>query len=173
MLCTEALNLDQANLIGAHISAYGLNQAIIIATQNISTLMRHHLAKANENTEFHFIGDLNNLDTALEKILIDRQREYVKEQLDIISVATTVDIPKLVLSRMMPKAEEPEPAPEPAPAPEPVPEPAPEPVAAPEATDFAPFDEAFVADNMGDPLGEEVADETAEENKGKKKKGKK
>ncbi len=166
VLCTEPLNLDQANLIGAHITAYGLSQAIIIATQNISTLMRHHLAKANENTKFHFISELNNLDAALEKIFVDRQREYVKEQLDVISVATKVNIPKLVLSRMMPKVEEPEPAPEPASTPEPF--------AAPEVANDAALEEAaLAAANLGEASGDEVSDDTTEESKGKKKKNKK
>ncbi|MDO5297751.1 MAG: hypothetical protein Q4F00_14170 [bacterium] len=103
VLCTEPLNLDQANFISAHVAAYKLHQAIIISTSNISMLMRHHLAKINDNTIFHFICDLNNLDGDIREILTEQLRGCVVKQLDDISKATPVSIPNLVLARMMPR----------------------------------------------------------------------
>ena len=103
VLCTETLNLDQANLISAHLAAYKLTQAIIISTCSISKLMRQHLANMNSEAAFHFICDLNNLDGDIKDILTAQLRQRVIEQLDDISKATPVSIPNLVLARMMPK----------------------------------------------------------------------
>ena len=178
VLCTEAMTLDQANLISAHLAAYKLHQAIIISTTNISMLMRHHLAKINENVIFHFICDLHNLDSDIKDILTQQLRECVINQLDDISKATPVSIPNLVLARMMPRPVKPkEEAPAPIEAiesaaelegqapeneaeaetevqspeedvPNFVPEPLPEPIAEPIAEDSAPH----IVDPIGDAM---------------------
>lgn len=102
VLCTKPLDLDQACLISAHLTAYHLDNAVIISTERISSIMRHHLVNTNSATAFHFIDDLTNLDDKLQRTLIDQQRAYLGAQLADISDMTPVDVSGLVLHRMIP-----------------------------------------------------------------------
>lgn len=134
ILCTTPIDLDQAYLIGAHISAYNLNQAVIISAARVSTLMRHHLQQTNPNASFHFIDDLNNLDAKLKDTLFNEQRIFLQNQLKDLDSVTPVNIPALVLRKMLPEATDTEkPAATPAaaaPAVAPIPAPAAPPVQA-------------------------------------------
>ncbi|MBQ7568052.1 hypothetical protein IJT17_04530 [bacterium] len=173
VLCTEELNLDQANLISAHLTAYSLHQAIIVSTHNISTLMRHHLAKLNENTVFHFICDLNNLDASIKDILLGELRNHVIAQLNDISKATPICIPSLVIARMLPQPVKQEEAPE-ASQPAPESEPAPVYVSPSEAEPKAESDSAQVLDaDTVELLTELTTDESAADDDKASKKSKK
>ncbi|MCR5662046.1 MAG: hypothetical protein K6G50_07955 [bacterium] len=181
VLCTEALTLDQAYLLGAHISAYSLDHAVIISTEKTTTLMRHHLIKSNESVSFHFIDDLDSLESQIKYTLLQQQRAYLRQQLEALSEMTAVCIPQLVLHRLVPEPKMPEPpVAEDIPAPEPprkkaepkteempkIQEPAQD-IPAPEAPEPAPAIE--------EPAPEEPAKEAepAHEHSEKKKKGSK
>ena len=113
VLATGRLNLDQAYLIGAHLAAYELDHALVISTQKVSTLMRHHLVQANPDTCFHFIDALEDLDDRLRQTLLQQQREFLNEILGPLSQLTPVRVADLVLRRMAPEEEPLETAPEP------------------------------------------------------------
>ncbi len=113
VLATGRLNLDQAYLIGAHLAAYELDHALVISTQKVSTLMRHHLVQANPDTCFHFIDALEDLDDRLRQTLLQQQREFLNEILGPLSQLTPVRVADLVLRRMAPEEEPVETAPEP------------------------------------------------------------
>ena len=108
VLCTEALTLDQAYLLGAHISAYRLDHAVVISTEKITTLMRHHLIQSNESTSFHFIDVLDELESQIKNTIQAQQRDYLRKQLEALSEMTSVCIPKLVLHRLVPEPKMPE-----------------------------------------------------------------
>ncbi len=113
VLATGRLNLDQAYLIGAHLAAYELDHALVISTEKVSTLMRHHLVQANPDTCFHFIDALEDLDDRLRQTLLQQQREFLNEILGPLSQLTPVRVADLVLRRMAPEEEPVETAPEP------------------------------------------------------------
>ncbi len=119
VLSTEALTLDQAYLLGAHISAYRLDHAVVISTEKITTLMRHHLIQSNESTSFHFIDELDELESQIKNTILAQQRAYLRKQLEALSEMTSVCIPKLVLHRLVPEPKMPDPPAEEVPAPEP------------------------------------------------------
>lgn len=102
-LCTSTIDLDQAYIIGAHISAYHLDHAIVVATEKVTTLMHHHLTQTNPSTTFHFIEDLADLDTRITGTLQDTQRQYLQQQLAALSSVTPIDVAGLVLKRMVPE----------------------------------------------------------------------
>ncbi len=104
VLTSNRLNLDQAYLIGAHITAYELDHAIVISTEKVSTLMRHHLVQASPDTKFHFLDTLEDLDERLNQTLMEQQRNFLYEILGPLSDLTTVRVSDLVLRRMAPEA---------------------------------------------------------------------
>ena len=158
VLTTSRLSLDQAYLVGAHLSAYDLDHAIVISSEKISTLMKHHLAQANPDTKFHFLDSLEGLDERLTRTLLEKQRAYLHALLGPLSGMTPVRVPELVLRKMAPEL--------PVEAPEEDPEEtgrrrprnrveAPEPEALPEEEFLV--DEASLAEEMPEETGYEVA----------------
>ncbi|MGI5845483.1 MAG: hypothetical protein ACOX9B_15110 [Candidatus Xenobium sp.] len=113
VLATDRLTLDQAYLIGAHLAAYELDHALVISTEKVSTLMRHHLVQANPDTCFHFIDALEDLDDRLRQTLLQQQRDFLNEILGPLSQLTPVRVADLVLRRMAPEEEPLELEPEP------------------------------------------------------------
>ncbi|MBQ7502206.1 hypothetical protein IJT93_05750 [bacterium] len=105
VLCTEPLTLDQAYMIGAHITAYRLDSAIIISTEKITTLMKAHLKQTKTDVRFDFIDDINDLNVKLQEVISKQQREHLGALLNDFVGVTKVDIASLVLQRMLPVAE--------------------------------------------------------------------
>lgn len=103
VLSTTRLNLDQAYLIGAHLSAYDLDHAIVISSEKISTLMKHHLTQANPDTNFHFMDSLEGLEERLRRCLLEKQRQFLHELLGPLSGMTPVRVSDLVLRKMAPE----------------------------------------------------------------------
>ena len=105
VLCTEALTLDQAYLIGAHLKAYHLNSAVIISTERVTTLMKAHLEQTNGDAEFEFIDDINDLSSKLQRVIFEQQRSYLCSQLKEFIELTRVNIASLIVKRMLPCTE--------------------------------------------------------------------
>ncbi|MBQ7530063.1 hypothetical protein IJT10_09250 [bacterium] len=105
VLCTEAMTLDQAYLVGAHLKAYKLDSAVIISTEKITTLMRSHLEQISGDTKFNFLDNIDNISADLQKIIHDQQREYLRQQLQDLVCLTKVDVASMVLKRVLPVAE--------------------------------------------------------------------
>lgn len=105
VLCTEPLTLDQAYMIGAHITAYRLDSAVIISTEKITTLMKAHLRQTKSDVRFEFIDDINDLNVKLQSVISKQQREHLGALLNDFVGVTRVDIASLVLQRMLPCAE--------------------------------------------------------------------
>ncbi len=116
VLATDRLSLDQAYLIGAHLTAYELNHAIVVSTEKVSTLMRHHLVQANPEICFHFIDALEDLDARLRQTLLQQQRHFLHQILGPLAELTPVRVADLVLRRMAPDEEPAEFEPKPLPA---------------------------------------------------------
>jgi len=104
ILTSSRFNLDQAYLVGAHITAYEMDHTIVISTEKVSTLMRHHLIQASPDTRFHFLDTLEDLDERLKSTLLDQQRNFLVETLGPLGELTTVRVSDLVLHRMAPEA---------------------------------------------------------------------
>lgn len=102
VLCTEAMTLDQAYLVGAHLKAYKLDSAVIISTEKITTLMRSHLEQISGGTKFNFLDNIDNISADLQKIIYDQQREYLRQQLQDLVCLTKVDVASMVLKRVLP-----------------------------------------------------------------------
>ncbi len=116
VLSNRRLTLDDAYLIGAQVAAYDLKDIIVISTDRTSTLMRHHLRQTNEDASFAFVDALSNLESQLRSILLERQRSYLRDLLDPLAALTPVRVQDLIVRKMVPQSEEPEPAAEEEPA---------------------------------------------------------
>ena len=106
VLCTEAMSVDQSYLVGAHLAAYGLEHAVIISTERITTLMRSHLKQTNPQASFEFLDHIEVLAADLERIVVEQQRHYLAQELQNMAPLTKVDVSSLVLERMLPEPQE-------------------------------------------------------------------
>lgn len=112
VLSNRRLALDDAYLVGAQVAAYDLKDIIVISTSKTSTLMRHHLMQNNPSANFAFVDALSDLETQLRSILLERQRQYLKEILDPLAELTPVKVQDLIVKKMVPGGAEPESIPE-------------------------------------------------------------
>ncbi|MEW6281746.1 MAG: hypothetical protein AB1758_24265, partial [Candidatus Eremiobacterota bacterium] len=105
VLTNGKLTLDDAYLVSAQISAYGLKHVLVISNQKISKLMKHHLSQTNPEVGFSFIDSLNDLEETVQGVFMERQREYLRNVLSPLSELTPVKIDELVIQRMAPRAD--------------------------------------------------------------------
>lgn len=110
VLSNKRLSIDDSYVVSAQISACNLEEVVLISTQRISNLMKHHLNSTNPNCKFHFIDGLKDLQERLRTVIVEKQRSYLRSILDELSELTPVQVPELILARMAPISE-PEPAP--------------------------------------------------------------
>ena len=108
VLSNRRLALDDAYLVGAQVAAYDLKDIIVVSTDKTSTLMRHHLMQNNESANFAFVDALSDLETQMRSILLERQRQYLKEILDPLAELTPVKVQDLIVKKMVPGGSEPE-----------------------------------------------------------------
>ncbi len=102
VLSNRKMTLDDAYLVGAQVAAYNLEDVILLSTDKTSTLMRHHLQQTNDGVTFNFIDSLGDLESALNSILLERQRDYIRDVLDPLAELTPVRIQELVIQKMAP-----------------------------------------------------------------------
>lgn len=102
VLSNRRLTLDDGYLVGAQVAAYQLKDIIVVSTDRTSTLMRHHLQQTNEAGNFAFIDSLNDLESSLRTILVERQRAYLREVLDPLAELTPVKVQELIVKKMVP-----------------------------------------------------------------------
>ena len=109
VLSNRRLSLDDSYVISAQISACNLEEVVLISTQRVSTLMKHHLNSTNANVRFHFIDGLKELQDKLRLVIVERQRAFLRSVLDPLSELTPVRVPELVIAKMAPLEAEPMP----------------------------------------------------------------
>lgn len=102
VLSNRRLTLDDAYLVGAQVAAYQLSDIIVVSTDRTSTLMRHHLKQTNDEGNFAFVDSLSDLGSSLKSILLERQREYLREVLDPLAELTPVKVQELIIKKMVP-----------------------------------------------------------------------
>ncbi|MBI3927327.1 MAG: hypothetical protein HY319_17450 [Armatimonadetes bacterium] len=105
VLSSHKLTLDDSYLVSAQISAYDLSDVIIISAKKVSTLMRHHLRQTNANVNLYYV-ELAELEESVRSVLVQKQREFIKELLEPLAELTPVKIQDLVIRKMVPGAEE-------------------------------------------------------------------
>ena len=103
VLSNRRLTLDDGYLVGAQVTAYQLNDIIVVSTDRTSTLMRHHLKQTNPDGNFAFIDSLSDLEQSLRSILMERQRSYLREILDPLAELTPVKVQELIVKKMVPE----------------------------------------------------------------------
>jgi hypothetical protein len=106
VLSNKRLSIDDSYVVSAQISACNLEEVVLISTQKISSLMKHHLSSTNPNAKFHFIDGLKELQDKLRNVIVEKQRSYLRSILDPLSELTPVQIPELVVARMSPPTQE-------------------------------------------------------------------
>lgn len=106
VLCNRRLTLDDSYLINAQIAAYELKDVVVVSTDRTSTLMRHHLSQTNPDVSFDYVDSLENLEQHVRSILLERQRDFVKQLLNPLAELTSVPIEELVARKMMPPGAE-------------------------------------------------------------------
>ncbi len=104
VLSNRRLSLDDAYMVGAQVAAYGIQDIILVSAEKTSTLMKHHLRQANTDASFAFIDSLNDLDSQLSTILLERQRAFLKELLEPLAEFTPVRVQDLIVRKMSPES---------------------------------------------------------------------
>jgi len=102
VLSNRRLSLDDSYVISAQLSACNLEEVVLISTQRVSTLMKHHLDSTNPKVKFHFIDGLKELQDKLRQVIVEKQRAYLRSVLDPLSELTPVRVPELVVAKMAP-----------------------------------------------------------------------
>lgn len=152
VLSNRKFTLEESYLINAHVAAYKLAHVIVVSTEKVSKLMRHHLQQTNPTCEFDFLDSLQNLEDRFMSILGRKEKTVLRQVLANFSALTPVHVQDVLMQRISPdpsffaQGEERRPAPS-RPQP-PAPEPVQENMAPPEeeAGEFSMMGEVFEAD---------------------------
>ena len=102
VLSNRRLSLDDSYVISAQISACNLEEVVLISTQRVSSLMKHHLNSTNNSVHFHFIDGLKDFQDKLRQVIVEKQRAYLHSLLEPLSELTPVRVPDLVVAKMAP-----------------------------------------------------------------------
>jgi hypothetical protein len=122
VVANRKITLEESYLINAHVAAYKLTNVVVVSTERVSMLMRHHLEKSNPEAEFDFLDSLRTLEDRLTAIFARKEKSVLKKVLENFGALTPVHVQDVVMQRISPEAA---PAPVPA-APPPPPDPEPE-----------------------------------------------
>ncbi len=102
VVANRKVTLEESYLINAHVAAYRLEHVIVIATERISVLMRHHLEKSNAGSEFDFLDSLRGVEERLMSIFSRKEKTVLKAVMSDFGTLTPVSIQDAVMEHISP-----------------------------------------------------------------------
>lgn len=104
VLSTARFTLEQADAVGATLSACQLRDCLFLSSERVSAIMRHHLIRANPGVEFSFVESLDGLEEKIRYVLHEKFRSYIGSLMEGFSALTRVPLGGLILRRLAPPA---------------------------------------------------------------------
>lgn len=103
VVANRKISLEESYLINAQVAAYRLAHVIVVCTERLSMLMRHHLEKSNPTAEFDFVDSLRGIEERIVAILARKEKSVLREVLANFASLTPVQVQDVVMQRISPE----------------------------------------------------------------------